>query len=260
MTYLPLLGILVVVLGFLLRVNPLLVVALSAGVTGIAAGLAPAAVLAAFGKAYNDNRFIALIYLLLPLIGLLERYGLQQRARALIAQLKGATVGRLLLAYLLFRQVTAALGLISVAGHPQTVRPLVAPMAEAASEKQGGKDPERVKAMAAATDNVGLFFGEDIFIAIGSILLMVGFLEQNGIRLAPLELSVWAIPSAVCAFVIHGARLLWMDRKSSPPFGGEGDQPQADGGAGREDGRSAAATPPPSFGRSPSPSKLGEEL
>ncbi len=216
MTYLPLLGILVVVLGFLLRVNPLLVVALSAGVTGVAAGIAPAAVLAAFGKAYNDNRFIALIYLLLPLIGLLERYGLQQRARALIAALKGATVGRLLLAYLLFRQVTAALGLISVAGHPQTVRPLVAPMAEAASEKQGGADPERVKAMAAATDNVGLFFGEDIFIAIGSILLMVGFLEQNGIRLAPLELSVWAIPSAICAFVIHGARLLWMDRKSSP--------------------------------------------
>ena len=42
---------------------------------------------------------------------------------------------------------------------------------------------ERVKAMAAATDNVGLFFGEDIFIAIGSILLIKGFLRQNGIAL-----------------------------------------------------------------------------
>ena len=31
---------------------------------------------------------------------------------------------------------------------------------------------EEVKAIAAATDNVGLFFGEDIFIAIGSILLI----------------------------------------------------------------------------------------
>jgi uncharacterized membrane protein len=66
--------------------------------------------------------------------------------------------------------------------------------------------------MAAATDNVGNFFGEDIFIAIGSILLIVGFLDQNGIHVAPLHLSVWAIPTAICAFLIHSARLLWLDR------------------------------------------------
>ena len=71
--------------------------------------------------------------------------------------------------------------------------------------------------MSAATDNVGLFFGEDIFIAIGSILLMIGFLEQNGISLAPLELSVWAIPTAIIAFLIHGARLLWMDNQLKAP-------------------------------------------
>ena len=38
MTYLPLLGILVIVVGFVLRFNPLLVVAASALVTGLAAG------------------------------------------------------------------------------------------------------------------------------------------------------------------------------------------------------------------------------
>ena len=55
----------------------------------------------------------------------------------------------------------AALGLVSVAGQAQSVRPLVAPMAEAAAEKQAGSDAqaERVKALTAATDNVGLFFG-----------------------------------------------------------------------------------------------------
>ncbi|WP_324751365.1 DUF969 domain-containing protein [Sphingomonas sp. LY54] len=209
-------GILVVVVGFLLRLNPLLVVAAAALITGLAAGLGPVALISAFGKAYNDNRFVTIIYILLPVIGLLERYGLQQRARTLIASLKGATTGRLLVAYLLFRQIFAALGLTSVAGHPQTVRPLVAPMAEAAAEQQHGEldEPtrEKVKAYAAATDNVGLFFGEDIFIAIGSILLMIGFLEQNGISLAPLELSVWAIPTAIVAFVIHATRLLMLDR------------------------------------------------
>ena len=48
--------------------------------------------------------------------------------------MKGATLGRLLTSYLLLRQAMAAVGLTSVAGHPQTVRPLVAPMAEAAAE------------------------------------------------------------------------------------------------------------------------------
>jgi uncharacterized membrane protein len=70
-----------------------------------------------------------------------------------------------------------------------------------------------VKAYSAATDNVGLFFGEDIFIAIGSILLMKGFLEQYGIILEPLQLSVWAIPTAILAFLIHGTRLMLLDRK-----------------------------------------------
>jgi uncharacterized membrane protein len=214
-----LLGILIVVAGFALRLNPLLVVTVSAIATGLIAGKGLLQVIAAFGKAYNDNRFVTIIYIALPVIGLLERYGLQQRARTLIGGMKRATTGRLLIFYLLFRQITASFGLTSVAGPAQSVRPLVAPMAEAAAEKQ---DPaideasrERVKAYAAATDNVGLFFGEDIFIAIGSILLMVGFLEQSGIRLEPLQLSIFAIPTAVLAFVIHSVRLLLLDRSLS---------------------------------------------
>lgn len=216
MSYLPLLGIAIVVVGFLFRLNPLAVVAVAAVVTGLAAGQSFLAVVAILGKGFNDSRYVSLVLLALPVIGLLERYGLQARTRAVITGLRGATTGRLLLFYLLFRQITSALGLTSIAGHAQTVRPLVAPMAEAAAARDGelGADElERVRAMAAATDNVGLFFGEDIFIAIGSILLIVGFLDANGIEVAPFALSVWAIPSAIFAFFVHGARLLWMDRK-----------------------------------------------
>jgi len=210
-------GIAVVVLGFLLRFNPLLVVAAAALTTGLAAGLGPVEVISAFGKAFNDNRYVSAIWIVLPVIGLLERAGLQERARQLIAALEGATTGRLLIAYLLFRQITAALGLNAIAGHAQTVRPLVAPMAEAAAERQSPNLDqtmrERVRAWAAATDNVGVFFGEDIFVAIASILLIKGFLEQFGIELTPLELSLWAIPTAIAAFIIHGARLLRLDRR-----------------------------------------------
>src|SRR4051812_9775486 len=216
MNYFVLLGILIVVAGFAARLNPLLVVTVAALSTGLIAGKPLLQVIAAFGKAFNDNRFVTIIYILLPVIGLLERYGLQQRARALIGAMKGATTGRLLIAYLFFRQLTASFGLTSIAGPAQTVRPLVGPMAEAAAEKQNPAideaGRERAKAYAAATDNVGLFFGEDIFIAIGSILLMVGFLQQNGIRLEPLQLSVFAIPTAILAFLIHSTRLLLLDR------------------------------------------------
>jgi uncharacterized membrane protein len=206
-------GVGVIALGFLLRFNPLLVIVVAAAVTGLAAGLDPLAILARFGHAFNETRYVTAIYMVLPVIGLLERAGLQERARSLVLGLKGLTVGRLLAGYLLFRQLSAALGLTAIAGHPQTVRPLVAPMATAAAESQGDDDPERVRALAAATDNIGLFFGEDIFIAIGSILLMKGVLEGYGIRIEPFHLSVWAIPTAIAAFLIHGLRLWLLDRR-----------------------------------------------
>jgi uncharacterized membrane protein len=216
--YGPLIGVGVVVAGFALRFNALLVVVVSALATGLAAGMAPQDVLAAFGKAFNENRFVSVAWLVLPAIGVLERAGLQERARTLIGSIKAVTVGRLLLVYMLLRQVTAGIGLISIAGHAQTVKPLVAPMAEAAAELNDPNisedEREKVRAMAAATDNVALFFGEDVFLAIGSILLMVGFMAQSGIEVQPLELSLWAIPTAIAAFLVHGARLLLRDYRA----------------------------------------------
>ncbi|MDI1294564.1 MAG: DUF969 domain-containing protein [bacterium] len=212
-----LLGIGVIVVGFMLRFNPLLVILASAIVTGLAAGLDPIAILSAFGKAFNDARYVSIIWIVLPVVGLLEANGLQERARSLIDAMRGATVGRFLTGYLLLRQLLSAIGLTSVAGHPQTVRPLVAPIAEAAAERQAGgldeAERDRIKAWAAATDNIGLFFGEDIFLAIGSILLIKGLLEQYGILLEPLQLSVWAIPTAIAALLIHGFRLWRLDRR-----------------------------------------------
>jgi uncharacterized membrane protein len=213
--YLPLIGILVLVLGFAFRFNPMLVVPAAALSTGLLAGLGPDEVIAKLGKAFNDSRAIIIPWVVLPVIGLLERYGLQQRARAVIVRFQAATVGRLLILYLFYRQLISAIGLHATAGHPQTVRPLVAPMALGAAERQDvldDADRQRIKAMTAGTDNVGLFFGEDIFIAIGSIVLIQQTLEAYQIVLRPLELAFWAIPTAIAAFLIHSARLLMLDR------------------------------------------------
>jgi uncharacterized membrane protein len=210
-------GIAIIVIGFVAGFNPLLVVTVSAIVTGLAGGLDFITVISAFGKAFNDSRYVSIIWLVLPVIGLLEQAGLKERAQQLISRVHAATTGRILILYFIIRQLTAALGLTSLGGHAQMVRPLIAPMAEAASEARFKRVPDAIRylirAHAAAVDNVAVFFGEDIFIAIASILLIQGFLHTNGIDVQPLQLSVWAIPTAVSALLIHCTRLLLLDRR-----------------------------------------------
>ncbi len=212
-----LLGVAVVIVGFAVRLNPLLVVVLAALTTGWFAGLPPLAVVAAFGKAFNDNRFVSVAYLVLPLVGVVERAGIREQAARLITRLEGVSVGRLLITYMLFRQLTTAVGLMPIAGQAQTIRPIVAPMAEGAAAAQNPAitDETRfdIRALAAATDNVAVFFSEDIFVAMGSVLLMVGFLSSSKIVMDPIHLSVWAIPTALASFVVHAARLLLFDRR-----------------------------------------------
>lgn len=214
--YWPLIGVLAVVLGFVLRMNPALVVVGAGFITGLTAGISPLEVLDLIGKAFTEKRFLLLFLITLPVIGLLERHGLKEHTQAWIARLRGATMGRLLMLYLLLRQVLSALGLTSVGGHPQTVRPLVAPMAEGAAEAAHGPLPQderkRIRAMAAGTDNVGLFFGEDIFIAFGAVLLIQAFFADHGRQLDPLHIALWGIPTAICAFVIHVWRLHRFER------------------------------------------------
>jgi uncharacterized membrane protein len=213
-----LLGIPVVLIGLLIRLNPLVVVTAAAVVAGIGGGLEPLAIVGALGKAFNDARYISLAFLVLPLVGLLETAGMQAKARAMVARLSGLTVGRLLAGYLLARQISASLGLLSLGGQAAMVRPLIAPMAESA---EAAKTPDisedrrmLIRAHAAGADNVGAFFGEDIFVALGSVLLVQAVLEQNHIRAEPLRIALWAIPTAIVAFVVHGARLLRLDRRA----------------------------------------------
>lgn len=215
MNWWPLLGIALVVLGFVLRLNPALVVVVAGIATGLLARITPLDVLALIGEAFTKQRYLALFLLTLPAIGLLERHGLKERAQQWIARLRGATTGRALAAYLGGRQLLSALGLVDLGGHAQTVRPLMAPMAVGAAENAHGTLPdatvERIKAMTAASENVGRFFGEDVFIAFGAVLLMQGFFAEHGIVLEPLHIALWGIPTAICAFLIHASRLLRMD-------------------------------------------------
>lgn len=217
MNYWPLLGVLIVVVGFVLRYNPVIVVVTAGLVSGLVAGKSIPDLLALLGTSFVSNRALLLFALTLPTIGLLERAGLREHAHAWIGRLKGLTLVRLLIGYLGARQGLSMIGLHSIGGPAQTVRPLLAPMSEAAAEKSHGTLPhqerQKLLAIGAATDNVGLFFGEDVFVAIGAVLLMQGFFAQNGIVMEPLHIALWALPTAVVAFVIHAIRVrIYTDR------------------------------------------------
>jgi len=219
MNYWPLLGVAVVVLGFVLRLNPVIVVVSAGIISGLTAGLSLPDLLALLGESFISNRALLLFAFTLPTIGLLERAGLREHALAWIARLRGVTLARLLTTYLGVRQLLSMVGLIDIAGHAQTVRPLLAPMAESAAEKTHGTldraQTQRVHALSAATDNVGRFFGEDVFLAFGAVLLIQGFFNEHGIALQPLQIAIWALPTAVAAFFIHAIRIVVFQRRLS---------------------------------------------
>lgn len=213
---LPLIGIPIVVAGFALKFNPLLVVTVAGLATGLSVGMDLGTLLETFGEKFVNSRSLATFLLILPVIGLLESYGLKERAQDWIASLASATSARILMLYFVLRQILGALGLTYIGGQAQTVRPLLAPMVEGAAVAKYGELPppirDKVRAHAAACDNIAVFFGEDIFIAFGAVLLMDAFLKENGItNIEPLHLGLWAIPTATAALIIHVARLTRLD-------------------------------------------------
>ncbi len=215
---LPLLGIAVIVVGFLLRLNPMLVVLAGALVTGLAAHLDANALLATIGTGFVQTRNLSLVLVLpLAVVALLERHGLRERAQMWIAGFPGATMDRVLIAYLGFRELTAAIGLSSIAGQAQMVRPLLAPLAEGAAATEGIALDDaalaRLRAHCAAADNVGLFFGEDIFVAFGAVALMHEIVKSLGYDVAPMRIALWALPTALCAFAIHALRIVLFARR-----------------------------------------------
>ncbi|MFE2029756.1 5-oxoproline transporter, DUF969 family subunit, partial [Streptomyces hygroscopicus] len=114
------------------------------------------------------------------------------------------------------------------------LRPRVPPLPEGAAARRHGPLPERVRervrSYSSSADTVGLFFGEDCFLAIGSILLITGFVNTTyHTHLEPLQLALWAIPTAVCAFFIHGFRLLRLDRSLDHQLAAAGGRSAADG-------------------------------
>ena len=209
-----LIGVAIVIIGLLFRFNPLLVVLAAGFATGLVAGLSPVQILEAIGQAFVTNRYMSLLILVLPVIGVLERCGLREKAEDLIRRMRTLTAGRVMFAYQIFRQVTAGLGL-HIGGHPSFIRPIIAPMTEAAAAKEGATSPawlDRIRGMSASSENYGNFFGQLMFPAAGGLLLIKGVLENAGYKVDLVEMAAYAIPTAIAASSIALIRFLLLDR------------------------------------------------
>ena len=87
----PLIGVAIIIAGFVLRFHPMLVVIGTAIATAVAAGFPLDKILATIGTGFIKTRNLPLIILLpLAVIGLLERHGLRQHAQNWISSIRSA--------------------------------------------------------------------------------------------------------------------------------------------------------------------------
>ncbi len=194
MEYLKLIGIVIIVVGFVLKRDTLAVVVVAGVVTGLVAGLSPLELLNLLGQSFTDQRVATLFVLTLPVVGICERYGLKQKAVDLIGSVKNATTGTVLSLYQLIRAVAIAFS-VQLGGHPQFVRPLISPMAEGASEAKLGslteKQRDSIKGGAAAADNFGNFFAQNLFLGAPGVLLIVATMAEQGYtQVTPLSVAL----------------------------------------------------------------------
>ena len=210
-----LVGILVIIVGFALKLDTIAVVVAAGLTTGLVAHMSIGEILNTLGEAFVTNRTTCLFMLTVPIIGLCERYGLKAKAIDLIKKAKGLSTGLLLSGYTFIREATISMG-VTLGGHPQFVRPLVQPMAEGASIAKYGeldeKDVDKIKAHSAAADNIGNFFAQNVFMANSGVLLIAGTLESLGYNVDTLQIAKASIPVALVAFVLWLVQTYLLDR------------------------------------------------
>ena len=217
-----LIGIVIVVIGFVMKLDTLAVVVVAGLVTGLVGGMNIIDILSTLGQAFLTNRTATLFVLTLPVIGLCERMGLRDKAVDLIRSIKGATTGRILAIWQSVRTVCSAFSL-RIGGHPQFIRPLINPMAQAAAIAEYGevdeKTEDEIKGMAAGTENYGNFFAQNCFMGSSGTLLIVATLNEifasNGIaqEVTANQIAVQSIPIAVISVVVGVVYALWFDMK-----------------------------------------------
>lgn len=236
MELIKLIGILIVIVGFALKLDSILTIMCAAIVTALIGGLGFEGLLTTLGTSFVSNRSMSIFILIMFVTGTLERNGLKEAAAALIGKLKGASAGTVLGAYAVMRGIFGSFN-VSFGGVAGFVRPIILPMATAAVEVKVGEEPneehvEALKGMSAAVENTIWFFTQVLFIGGSGALLVQSTLASltfenkvtgelvEGIQVELADLAMVEIPVAIFAIALTVLLVFFRDKKLTKKFYG----------------------------------------
>lgn len=211
-----LIGILIIVVGFALKLNSIAIVMSAGIVTGLVGGMSISEILTTLGSNFVGNRYMAIFIVTIPVVAMLEKNGLKQVAQNLMKKLTKASPGLIAFVYTAARGALAAFN-ISFGGVVGFIRPVLNPMAEASVEKMGTsleeEDRDAIKSMNAAAENVSWFFGQVLFVAGSGVLLVQSTLEPFGYKIDPVKAVQAEIPVFIIATIVAGAYFMFISKK-----------------------------------------------
>lgn len=203
--YLSLLGVLIVIIGFALKLDSILIVMVALIVTALTGGLGIEGMLETLGTSFVNNRGMAIFIIIMLATGTLERNGLKESAASLIRRFKKVSAGMIIDIYGVFRMIFAAFN-VSFGGVAGFVRPIIMPMALGTVESKGLEiDPqheEELKGMSSAMENICWFFGQVLFVGGAGALLVQSTLKGLGYEVTLGQLALVEVPVAVVALIV----------------------------------------------------------
>lgn len=223
MEYLKLLGILVVIVGFALKLDNILIIVVASVITALVGGIGPVELLQLVGTTFVSNRSMLIFIIVMLATGTLERNGLKQASAALISKIKGATPGAIINSYGILRAFFGAfnVGLGGVAGF---IRPVIIPMCEGAIESKGytpnEEHMEKVKGMSAGIDNITWFFAQVLVVGGSGALLVQNTLKDLGYEVDLVKLAGVEVPICIIAVVVTIIYYTIMDRHDMKKYYG----------------------------------------
>lgn len=216
MEWIRLIGIVIVIVGFAMKLDSILIVLLAMIATALVGGLGIGGLLETLGSSFVANRSMAIFILIMLVTGTLERNGLVQAAGNLISRVKGATPGKVIGIYGVMRGFFAAFN-VSFGGVAGFVRPIIIPMSIGAVESKGAEmhpeHLEQVKGMASGMENVAWFFCQVLFVGGAGAILVQSTLADLGYDVELLALAQKAIPVGIFAIIVGIVYYNWRDRR-----------------------------------------------
>ncbi|MCI6275680.1 MAG: DUF969 domain-containing protein [Clostridium sp.] len=213
---LSLIGVLVVIVGFALKLDSILIIIVASAVTALCGGLSVGEFLETFGSTFIANRSMNIFIVTMLLTGTLERNGLKSAAADLIKKVKGVSAGVVIAIYTVFRFITAAFN-INFGGVAGFIRPVLMPMTVGAVTGKGHKMTEEyedgLKCACSACENVAWFFGQMLFVGGGAGLLIQSTLANSGYEVGLMEIAKAQLPVAAFAAVMCCVYLIIVDKR-----------------------------------------------